>query len=110
MTRLSVCPSAVIEAPVERVWDLLTRPDSFHLWADAVLVAAEPEGRARPGQLLHLVTRAIGWAFAVTIEVREVDAELRRLRFLVRLPFGVVNDEVITMAGAGAGGTLVRFG
>lgn len=107
---LSVCPSAVVEAPVERVWELLTRPEGFDLWVDAVVVAAEPEGPVRPGSRLHLVTRALGWRFAVTIEVREVDAERRRLRFLVELPFGMMNDEVVTMADSGDGGTLVRFG
>lgn len=110
MSTLSVCPSAVVDAPVERVWDLLTQPEGFHLWADAAVVAAEPDGPARPGQVLHLVTRALGWAFAVTITVREVDAEQRRLHFVVELPFGIVNDEVITMAEAGGGRTLVRFG
>jgi uncharacterized protein YndB with AHSA1/START domain len=100
----------MVAAPVERVWDLLTRPDGFDLWADALVVSAEPEGRARPGQLVHLVTRALGWSFAVTIEVREVDEERHRLRFLVELPFGVINDQVTTLAAAGDGETLVRFG
>jgi hypothetical protein len=108
---VSVCPSAVVEAPVERVWELLTRPERFDVWADATLVAAEPDGPAQAGQQLHFVTRAFGWGFAVTMEVREVDAERRRLHLLVGLPFGLVNDEVITMAGAEAPGrTLVRFG
>lgn len=107
---LSVCPSALVEAPVERVWDLLTRPEGFDLWADAALVVAEPVGPAQPGQHLHLVTRALGRTFAVTIEVHEVDAERGRLGFLVKLPFGLVNDETITIAKTGDGRTLVRFG
>jgi uncharacterized protein YndB with AHSA1/START domain len=107
---VSVCPSALVDAPVERVWDLLTRPEGFDLWSEAALVAAEPEGRAHAGQLLHLVTRSLGWAFAITIEVLEVDAEHRRLHLLVDLPFGVANDEVITLADAGDGRCLVRFG
>jgi uncharacterized protein YndB with AHSA1/START domain len=100
----------VIDAPADRVWDLLTRPEGFSMWSEAALVAAEPEGRARPGQVLHLVTRALGWAFAVTIEVLEMDADHRRLHVLVELPFGVSNDEVITLAEDGDGRTLVRFG
>ena len=110
MTTVSVCPSAVVEAPPERVWELMTRPESFDLWTDAALVVADPAGGAAPGQELHLVTRALGWTFAVQISVREVDAERRRLRFLVTLPFGIVNDETITMVDAGDGRTLVRFG
>ncbi|HEY4026591.1 MAG TPA: SRPBCC family protein, partial [Candidatus Dormibacteraeota bacterium] len=110
LNTLSVCPSAVVQAPVERVWSLLTRPDGFDLWADAIVVGAEPEGPAQPGQLIHLVASALTWRFAVTIEVREVDPDRRRLRFVVELPLGLVNDEVVTMADLGQEGTLVRFG
>jgi hypothetical protein len=46
----------------------------------------------------------------VTIDVLDLDAQDHRLRFLVHLPFGVVNDETVTMADAGEGKTLVRFG
>jgi len=110
MTTVSVCPSAVIEAPAERVWELMTRPESFDLWTDAALVVADPAGGAAPGQELHLVTRALGWTFAVRISVREVDPERHRVGFRVALPFGVVNDEVMTLTEAGEGRTLVRFG
>jgi len=106
---LSVTPSAVVDAPIERVWSLLTRPDGFHLWVDAAMVSAEPEGRARPGQQLHGVTKALGWAFAVTIEIAEVDAERHRLRFAVELPFGVVDDQVVTMASAEGDRTQVTY-
>ena len=110
MSTLSVCPSAVIDAPVDRVWDLMTRPEGFDLWTDATLVSAEPDGHAAAGQELHLVTKALGWSFAVRISVREVDPERHRVGFLVALPFGVVNDQVMTLAEAGEGRTLVRFG
>src|SRR5215469_14579690 len=110
MTTVSVCPSALVQAPVDRVWELVTRPEGFDLWPDAALVVAEPHGPACPGQELHLVTRALGWSFAVRISVREVDPEHRRLHFLVSLPFGIVNDEVMTLTEAGVGRTLVRFG
>jgi uncharacterized protein YndB with AHSA1/START domain len=107
---LSVCPSAVVHAPIERVWRLLTRPDGFDAWVDGIVVGAEPEGAARPGQLIHLVSSALTWRFAVTIEVNEVDVARRRLGLRVELPFGLVNDEVVTMADLGDEGTLVRFG
>ncbi|HYW23949.1 MAG TPA: SRPBCC family protein [Terriglobales bacterium] len=110
MAIVSVCPSTVVDAPVERVWEIVTQPQGFDLWADASLVTAEPPGPASAGQELHLVTRALGWTFAVRISVREVDAERHRLHLVVALPFGVVNDEVMTFAEAGEGRTLVRFG
>jgi hypothetical protein len=107
---VSVCPVAVVEAQVERVWDLLTSPERFDSWADATLVSAEPPGRARAGQRLRLVTSALGHAFRVDINVLEVDSERRRLHLLIHLPFGLVNDETITMAPADEDRTLVRFG
>ena len=110
MSTLSVCPSAIVDAPVGRVWDLVTSPEGFDLWTDATLVSAEPGGSAFAGQELHLVTRALGRSFAVRISVREVDAERHRVGFLVALPFGVVNDQVMTLTAAGEGQTLVRFG
>jgi len=110
VSTLSVCPSAVVDAPIDRVWDLVTRPEGFDLWTDATLVSAEPHGHASAGQELHLVTRALGWTFAVGITVREVDPERHRVGFRVALPFGVVNDEVMTLTEAGEGRTLVRFG
>ena len=110
MATVSVCPSAVVDAPVERVWEIVTQPEGFDLWTDASLVAAEPPGPASPGQELHFVTRALGRSFAIRISVREVDAERHRLHFVVALPFGIVNDEVMTFVEAGEGRTLVRFG
>ena len=107
---LSVCPSALVQAPVERVWELLTWPEGYDHWTDATLVAVEPEGAVQPGQKLHFVTAALGWKFAVTIDVLEVDAQSHRLHLHVHLPFGVVNDETLTVADAGDGRTLVRFG
>lgn len=107
---LSVCPSSVVDAPIDAVWRLLTRPESFDTWVDAKLIAAEPAGDAQPGQRLRLVTKEIGLTFAISMEVLEVDAEQHRLHLMIALPFGVVNDETITMADAGNGRTLVRFG
>ena len=101
---------AVVEAPFEQVWDLVTNPEEFDKWADARLVSAEPPGRARAGQRLHLVTRALGRVFGVDMSVLEVDAERRRLHLLIHLPFGLVNNETITMASAADNRTIVRFG
>ena len=110
VSTLSVCPSAVVDAPIDRVWDLVTRPEGFDLWTDATLVSAEPHGHASAGQELHLVTRALGWTFAIGISVREVDEVRHRLGLVVALPFGVVNDQVMTFAEAAGGRTLARFG
>jgi uncharacterized protein YndB with AHSA1/START domain len=109
-TSVSVCPSALVEAPIERVWDVLTSPVGLDAWADASLVWADPPGPARPGQRLRLTTPAFGRTFPVGIDVLEVDADRHRLHFLVDLPLGLVNDETVTMTDTGDTRTLVRFG
>ena len=100
----------MVEAPVELVWDLLTSPEEFGSWTDAALVGADPPGRTRAGQRLSLVTRAIGRTFPVEMSVLEADPERRRLHLLIHLPLGLVNDETITVAPAGEGRAVVRFG
>ncbi len=55
----------------------------FDHWTDATLVAVEPEGAVQPLQKLHFVTAALGWKFAVTIDVLEVDAQSHRLHLHV---------------------------
>jgi Polyketide cyclase / dehydrase and lipid transport len=107
---VSVCPMAVVEAPFEHVWDLVANPQELDSWVDARLVGAEPPGRARAGQRLRLVTRALGRTFRVDMSVLEVDAERGSLHLLIHLPFGLVNDETITMVPAAEGRTTVRFG
>ena|SRR2546427_6808321 len=107
--RVSVCPSAVVDAPLELVWELLTSPEGLDTWVDATLVAAEPAGPARPGQRLRLET-ALGRRWPITIDVLEVDSERRRLHFRVDLPLGLVNDETMTMTAVDDRKTLVRFG
>ena len=72
-------------------------------------MSAEPPGPVRAGQHLRFEAPFLGRALGVTMDVREVDPERRRLHLLVRLPFGIVNDETITMVEVPAG-TLVRFG
>ena len=107
---VTVCPSAVVEAPIDRVWGLLTSPRGFDTWTDATLVSADPEGPVRPGQRLRLTTRAFGLTLPVTFDVLEVDPDRHLLHILVDLPLGLVNDETLTLAMGEGERTLVRFG
>jgi len=107
---VSVCPSALVEAPVERVWQLLASPKAFDTWVNLTLVSADPEGPTRAGQRLVFAGPTFARWLRVTIDVLEVDAERWRLHLLVHVPLGLVNDETITMSEAGEGRTLVRFG
>lgn len=106
--RVDVCPAAMVEAGRGGVWALLADPAAIGGWVDAEFVAAEPPGPVAAGQRLRLRARGLGRWWPVTIEVGEVVPE-ERLGLDVRLPLGIVNHEVITLAEVGERTTLVRF-
>jgi hypothetical protein len=47
---VSVCPIAIVAAPLEQVWALLANPSSYALWWDAQTDVIVPEGPTRAGQ------------------------------------------------------------
>ena len=106
---VNVCPAATTSAPPDRVWRVLTTPERFSEWNDAWFVSAEPPGPVKPGQLMIFTTPALGRKWPVTIEVRDMDPQSRWIDLRVRLPFGVVNEEQITLTETKEGGTLIRF-
>ena len=105
---VSVCPVALVDAPPERVWDLLTA--GYDIWVDARVEEVSPPGRAAPGQQIRLSTRAGFRRYPVLIEVLEVDEQRRRLRLFVRLPFGVEDRGVFAVDGAPGGRSRASFG
>jgi hypothetical protein len=50
---VSVCPIAIINAPIERVWTFLSEPANYALWRDAQTRSIVPDGRAQSGQKIH---------------------------------------------------------
>jgi ligand-binding SRPBCC domain-containing protein len=106
---VNVCPAATTSAPPDRVWRVLTTPERFSEWNDASFVSAEPPGPVKRGQSIHFTTQAFGRTWPVTIEVRDMDPQSRWIDLHVQLPFGVVNQEHVTLTQMKEGGTLVRF-
>ena len=106
---VNVCPAAVTPATAERVWRVLTTPQRYSEWNDAVFVRAEPPGPVRTGQVMYFTTSAFGRTWPVTIEVREMDPQSRWIDLLVHLPLRVDNHEHVTLTATKEGGTLVRF-
>lgn len=106
----TVCPAAVVDAPADRVWELVSRPDGLALWVDANLQSATPTGPARPRQRMTFTARAMGRGFPIIMTVSEADPERYRLGLAIDLPFGVRNDEVITITTTSPRSCVVRFG
>jgi ligand-binding SRPBCC domain-containing protein len=106
---VNVCPSKVANAPVEQVWQVISTPERYGEWVDAKVVAVEPPGPVAPGQRIQLGAAFLGRQWPATIEVINVDANHRWIDLRARLPFGVVNNEHLTLTELDSKRTLVRF-
>jgi uncharacterized protein YndB with AHSA1/START domain len=105
---VTACPIAVVEAPEERVWNLLTTPEGYSAWLDAELLRAEPPGAVVEGQRIFFRTRALGRWWPVSFRVGAVDAR-RSLELTVDMPLGITNHEHITVLPLAARQTRVAF-
>jgi hypothetical protein len=100
---ITTCPTEVVAAAPERIWDLLTRADKLAEWSGAKLL----DGPARP---LEPGDRVVLGGFGMTLTVDVLGMEpLRQLTADVALPFGVVNHEVIQLSPIDAGRSRVTF-
>ena len=106
--RMSIvtCPTEIVAAPPELVWELLISPAQLARWSGAKLV----EGPSRPLKGGDVVVLGAGVAhrLKVTIEVKSIEPS-RQLTLNVRLPLGVVNHEVVVVTPLGMERCRVTF-
>lgn len=106
---VNVCPSAIAEAPASRVWQVLTTTERIGDWTDSQVIEVRPPGPAHAGQRIDLAASALGRRWRVSIEVQAMNAEAGWIQLRIGLPFGIVNDERVTLTQLDPGHTLVRF-
>ncbi len=106
----STCPIAVVHAPAERVWDLLSEPANYAQWWDAQTRAITPAGCAQPGQRIEAHTTALGRQWNVNITVERIDRTGRVIDLTTRLPFGIAVHNHIACAPIDATTCRVSFG
>jgi hypothetical protein len=106
----AVCPTDVVEAPIDVVWRLLTEPAGWGGFFDIRIGHIEPLGSARVGQRVYGESGPRLLHFKVCFEFTAVDAELHRLRLQVRLPFGVTVSEDLHCAAVSASRCRVTYG
>ena len=107
---LSVCPSAIVAAPVEKVWAILMDTSAYDRWWDARTERIEPGGPAMAGQTLYANSRAFGRRWPVTLKIEQVDEARHQLRLRTTLPFGLVMTNHIACAAVAGTQTRVQFG
>jgi hypothetical protein len=88
------CPTEVIAAPIEVVWDLVTHPEGWGRFYDIRILSVEPAGRAALGQRITAETGPVFLHLKVLLEFVSIDESHHRIGVSVRLPFGlsVVED------------------
>ncbi len=107
---VTVCPVAVVAAPVESVWELLSEPTLYDEWWDARTERIVPEGKASPGQVLNAKTSALGRKWDVTLRVEAVNPEKHQIQLHATLPLGTVNHSTIGCTAIDAASCRVQFG
>lgn len=92
------CPTALVDAPVEIVWELLTDPGGWPSFYDLRVKRVLPLGFARIGQLVVGETGP-GWLhLAVTATFTAIDVPSRSLALDIQLPLGIAVKEELTCA------------
>jgi len=102
------CPSDVIAASPDSVWELLTRSEHYEGWTGAELVNVIPSAPAQPGQRIDFRVRALGRMWPVRFEVGGL-RDREALELNVFMPLGIVNHEVIVLSRLDDAHTRVTF-
>lgn len=101
--RVEACPTDVIHAPPERVWELLTNPAPFG-WVGVKVLKA-------PARTLTVGDRLVfGPAPALRLSWQVLSVNpLRTLELDIKVPFGIRNQEVVVVSPVDGGGCRVTF-
>ena len=106
----AVCPTDVVEAPIDVVWRLLTEPAGWGGFFDIRIGHIEPPGCARVGQRVFAESGPRLFHLRVHFEFTAVDAERHRLGLRVDLPFGVTVSEDLHCAAVSESRCRVTYG
>ena len=72
---ISVCPAAIVAAPVEDVWELLAQPSRYKEWADFHTESIVPGGPTVEGQTIYGKSSAFGKRWDVTLHIEKVNPD-----------------------------------
>jgi hypothetical protein len=86
---LTVCPAAIVAAPIEVVWRYLIQPTSYSTWADAHVERVEPDGPATVGQTIYLTSNKLGRNWNIIFKLEKVDAAKHQLGLHASFPLGM---------------------
>jgi hypothetical protein len=90
------CPVAIVHAPVELVWTLLTEPARWGDFFDIRITSINPAGGAVAGQKVCGESGPHFLHLKLEFRYFEIDAVNYKLGLHVRLPFGVMVREQLS--------------
>ena len=88
------CPTAIVRAPADTVWRLLTTPRGMQRWTGVRVLQGPDRPLAADDQL---VLGGLFGSMRMIIRVVEVEPP-RRLALDTRFPFGIVSHEVMVIS------------
>jgi hypothetical protein len=109
---LTVCPAAVVAAPIEVVWENIIHWERYSEWFDRSLRVdrSEPGGPATVGQTIFFSGKAFGLTAHFLFKVEEVDPERHQLGPHAYFPFGLQLKPHISCAPIDAISCRVQYG
>ena len=107
---LTVCPAAVVAAPVEVVWANLVQWERYSEWADVQAERIEPEGPAAAGQTITFGGKVLGRTLHFTFKVEAVNPERYQLDLHVVFPLGLQEKPHIACYPIDADTCRVQYG
>lgn len=107
---LTVCPAAVVAAPVEMVWGNLVQWERYYDWADVWVERKEPEGPATVGQTIYFAGKVFFRTMRFSFKVEELNPERYQLGLLAVLPFGLQEKPHVTCTPIDATTCRVQYG
>jgi hypothetical protein len=103
---IQTCPTAMVEAPADRVWHLLTTPSELRRWSGLNIV----KGPDRPLAIGDQIVFHAGLFALLEVRFQVMDLErLRRLALDVHFPFGIVNHEAVVITPESDGTCRVTY-
>ncbi len=106
---INVCPAAVVAAPVESVWEILSDTRLYEAWWEAHAERIVPEGNAVPGQMIYLETPGLGRKLGMTLKIEQVNPDKHQIQFHGEL-LGGISQNIITCTAIDGVSCRVQYG
>ena len=109
---LSLCPAAIVAAPIEVVWRNLVEWERYLEWADVQVIRREPEGPAAVGQTVTFGGKVFGLTLPgrFTFKVEAVDPERHQVGAHAFFPLGLQEKAHIVCTPIDATSCRVQYG